>query len=96
MTSLLAVLISASGTTDLPLDTLTLPPSYRIEVVAKAPNVRQLALGKDGTLFAGSRRAGKVYGFIDRNNDGIYEQTVVIANKLNMPSGIAIKGNDLY
>ena len=96
MTSLLAVLISASGTTDLPLDTLTLPPSYRIEVVAKAPNVRQLALGKDGTLFAGSRRAGKVYGFIDKNNDGIYEQTVVIANKLNMPSGIAIKGNDLY
>ncbi|MDO6514088.1 sorbosone dehydrogenase family protein [Neptuniibacter sp. 2_MG-2023] len=92
----LSILISFSGISELPLETLTLPPSYKIEVVAKAPNVRQLALAKDGTLFAGSRRAGNLYGFIDQDKDGIYEQTLILATELNMPSGIAVKGNDLY
>lgn len=92
----LPLLIAFSVDNTLPLSTLTLPPNYRIAVVAKAPNVRQLALAKDGTLFAGSRQAGKVYSFIDHNKDGIYEQTHVIADKLNMPSGVAISENDLY
>lgn len=96
MISALPLLLAFTTDKILPLDALTLPHGYKIEVVAQAPNVRQLALAEDGTLFGGSRQEGNVYGFIDHNKDGIYENTIIIANNLNMPSGIAVKGNDLY
>jgi hypothetical protein len=44
----------------LPLASLNLPPGFEIELFARVPNARQMALGKN-TLFVGSMRAGKVY-----------------------------------
>lgn len=78
------------------LGQLTLPDDHQITIAARATNVRQMALGSDGTLFAGSRKEGKVYAFQDRDNDGRYEQRTLIASGLTMPSGVAIKDNDLY
>ena len=92
----LMLLFSLSSNPSLPIESLNVAEGYKISVVARASNVRQLALSAEGTLFAGSRRAGQVYAFIDKNNDGIYEETRIIASNLNMPSGIAIKENDLY
>ena len=96
MISTFILLASFSNNHMLPIETLTLPPKYSIKVVAQADNVRQLALAPDGTLFAGSRSKGSVYAFIDQDKDGVYEQTITLAHHLNMPSGIAFSGNDLY
>ncbi|MCP4597989.1 MAG: sorbosone dehydrogenase family protein [Neptuniibacter sp.] len=96
MTEFLLLMAFFNQANGLELEQLQLPDGLKIEVVATAPNVRQLALAQDGTLFAGSRRAGNVYAFIDKDKDGKYEETIEIASGLNLPSGVAVEGNDLY
>ena len=51
-------IVAAQAT--LPLDTISLPPGFAIELVARVPNARAMAWGANGTLFVGST-AGKVY-----------------------------------
>ncbi|WP_290697074.1 PQQ-dependent sugar dehydrogenase [Amphritea sp.] len=80
----------------LPLEQLKLAEGYKVSVVAKAKNARQIALGEPGTLFVGSRKEGKVYRLRDRDGDGIYEQQEILLKRLNMPSGIAYRDGDLY
>src|SRR2546425_664681 len=46
---------------NLPLEKIKLPPGFAIELVARVPNAREMALGTQGTLFVGSTEAGKVY-----------------------------------
>lgn len=75
----------------LPLDRLKLPPGFHIELFARVPNARQMALGKH-TLFVGSMRAGKVYA-IPLNQP---RKPVVIADGLEMPVGVAFRDGDLY
>ena len=76
---------------------LTLPEGLKIEVVAQADNARQLALSADGkVLFAGSRKVGRVYLLEDKDNNGSFESSTVLAEHLNMPSGVALRGSDLY
>ncbi|HSJ80980.1 MAG TPA: sorbosone dehydrogenase family protein [Thiobacillus sp.] len=76
---------------DLPLASLSLPPGFEIELYARVPNARQMALGKD-TLFVGSMRAGKVYAIPLTGA----RKPVVIADGLNMPVGVAFRDGDLY
>ncbi len=59
-------------------------------------NPRQLARGDSGIIYAGSFRAGNVYGVIDANSDWSADKVVTIAEDLNMPSGIAMRDGDLY
>ncbi len=84
----------------LPLESLQLPPGYQIRIAAEVDNARQMARVDtpegQGILFVGSRRAGKVVALRDRDGDGYYEQQYLIAQGLNLPSGIAVQGNDLY
>ncbi len=48
------------------LDTLTAPDGFRVEVFAEAvEGARSLALGAEGTVFVGSRDAGRVYALVD-------------------------------
>ncbi|MDE0757712.1 MAG: sorbosone dehydrogenase family protein, partial [Pseudomonadales bacterium] len=95
---LLSVLIyTGSVSSDsLPLHQLNLPAGFRIAVFAKVENPRQLAISQSGVIFAGSRKAGKVHGLIDQDGDAYAETVVVLAEDLTMPSGLAIRGNDLY
>ncbi|TMH14550.1 MAG: sorbosone dehydrogenase family protein, partial [Betaproteobacteria bacterium] len=46
---------------DLPIEEIKLPPGFKIELLARVENARQMALGAKGTLFVGSMQAGKVY-----------------------------------
>ncbi len=55
-----------------------------------------MALGPDGIVFVGSRRAGKVYALVDHNGDGRADQQFVIASGLNMPNGVAYRDGSLY
>ena len=66
-----AVCGQASGAAPLPLDTIKLPPGFRIDLYAHpVRGARSLALGPGGTLFVGSRDEGKVYAVVDADKDG--------------------------
>jgi glucose/arabinose dehydrogenase len=65
-------------------------------VFAELTNPRQLALSESGIVYAGSFRAGNLYGVIDANSDGSADKVVTIDHDLTLPTGIAIQDGDLY
>ena len=76
---------------------IELPPGFEISVYAEGvDNARQLALGADGTVFAGSRKAGKVHAVVDRDGDQVADRVILIDEGLRMPSGIAYRDGSLY
>lgn len=80
----------------LPLSEITLPPGFAIDVYARVPNARQMALGSNGTLFVGSREAGLVHAVVDKDGDQKGDQVHRIAEGLTMPSGVAFRDGALY
>jgi glucose/arabinose dehydrogenase len=94
---LLAPNAGAEPAAPLPIERIRLPAGFRIAVYAHpVPNARQMALGGRGTLFVGSRSAGRVYAVRDEDGDFTADRVTVIAEGLAMPSGIAFKDGDLY
>lgn len=81
---------------DLPLETITLPPGFRIALYARVPNARSLALSPGGVLFVGTRDADKVYAVVDRDSDQRADEVIVIAKGLDMPNGVAFRNGSLY
>jgi glucose/arabinose dehydrogenase len=80
-----------------PLSTIKLPPGFKISLyVGGADDAREMAWGKNGTLFIGTRRAGSVYAVLDRNHDGIGDDGLVIATGLTSPNGVAFRDGALY
>src|SRR5215813_6068732 len=79
---------------DLPLDSIKLPKGFAIELVARVPGAREMALGPKETLFVGSVDGGKVYA-VTRSGGGA--ATVrTIASGLNRPVGVAVRDGNLY
>lgn len=79
------------------LDKIRLPGGFRITVFSdRTPNVRSLAVGEDGTVYAGTTKAGKVYALRDEDGDAVAEEMRVIASGLNVPNGVAYRNGDLY
>ncbi len=79
------------------LSDITLPPGFTIDVYApNVENARSLALGENGTLFVGTRSAGRVYAVLDRNRDNKADKVITVAEGLNMPNGVAFKSGALY
>lgn len=96
--TLLCLLIAVPLTVraEIRLDELRLPPGFTISVVTdEIDNARQMALGSNGTLFVGTRKAGKVYG-VPRALTEDPGKVVILARGLTMPSGIAFRGGALY
>jgi glucose/arabinose dehydrogenase len=80
-----------------PLDKIELPAGFRINLFAGgAANAREMALGKNGTLFVGTQRAGVVYAIVDRNHDGVADDGLIIASGLVSPNGVAFRDGALY
>jgi glucose/arabinose dehydrogenase len=76
---------------------IQLPPGFRIDLYAdKVPDARSLALSPSGVLFVGTRKAGNVYAVLDRDGDGRAEEVLTVARGLDMPNGVALRGEDLY
>ncbi|TRY31420.1 PQQ-dependent sugar dehydrogenase [Aliiglaciecola sp. M165] len=93
----LAALTFTSSSLGLALDKLSLPDGFSISVYAEnVKNARQMAIGKTGIVYVGSRGEGKVHAVVDENKDGIAEKVVLIAEGLTMPSGLTYKDGDLY
>jgi glucose/arabinose dehydrogenase len=79
------------------LSDITLPPGFSIDVYAgNVPGARSMALGAKGTLFVGTRDAGKVYAVIDHNGDNVADEVITIASGLQMPNGVAFRHGSLY
>ncbi|RMH17214.1 MAG: sorbosone dehydrogenase family protein [Gammaproteobacteria bacterium] len=90
-------LLTGSASASLPLQTLHVPSGFSISIFSNdVDNARQMALGDQGTLFVGSRRAGNVYALVDTNQDGSADQHFIIASSLTMPSGVAFRNGTLY
>ncbi len=91
------VMLTPARAGHLPIDQIRLPDGFKIEVFADSvPNVRQLSISPSGTIFAGSRREGKVYAIVDRDRDWRADEVFVIASGLAMPSGTAFRDGALY
>jgi glucose/arabinose dehydrogenase len=91
----LAVVLSTQAR--LPLDKISLPPGFKIEIYAdNVPNARSLALSPGGTLFVGSRNAGNVYALVDENGDQKADRMYTLATGLTMPNGVAFRDGALF
>lgn len=78
-------------------DSLKVPSGFKLEEYAKVPDARQMALGKEGTVFVGTRKNGRVFAVQDMNGDYKADSVLTLAKGLTMPSGIALnQQGDLY
>lgn len=94
--ALLCAGIGAVGAA-LPLERLSLPPGFSIDIFASdVENARAMARGQDGTIYVGSRGAGKVYALPDADGDQRADRVIVIDSDLRMPSGLAYHQGNLY
>ncbi|NOQ36270.1 MAG: sorbosone dehydrogenase family protein [Methylococcaceae bacterium] len=79
------------------LKQLSVPDGFSLTIFAKnLPNVRTLALGDKGIVYAGTRQQGSVYAIQDVDNDGIADKNYTLATGLYMPNGVAYKNGALY
>lgn len=97
LSTMLLWMLVTSCTQAAELDRIDLPPGFEIDIYADdVPNARSMALGPEGTLFVGSRTAGRVYAVLDQNKDNKADEVIIIAQGLRMPNGVAIRDGDLY
>ena len=86
--------MTAKPAAEIPLDKIKLPKGFEISLWAEgAPNARSMAVGKNGTVFAGTRFVGNVYAIVDK---GGKREVKVIAKGLHRPNGVAYKDGALY
>jgi glucose/arabinose dehydrogenase len=78
----------------LDLDDIDLPKGFVIEHYADVPNARSLALGDDGVVFVGNRRASSVYAIVPSGDAN--PQVIELLKDLTTPNGIAYYNGDLY
>ncbi|MHB8625595.1 MAG: PQQ-dependent sugar dehydrogenase [Aggregatilineales bacterium] len=94
LTTLISTRQATVAQASLPLNTITLPAGFKIDLFASGiPDARSMTLGDNDTLFVGSRQAGKVYaitGYPQANH--IY----ILASGLNQPNGVAFRDGSLY
>ncbi len=76
---------------------LQAPPGSEVSLYAEGvPNAREMAWGTHGTLFVGSRSAGKVYAVIPDAGGTRAKAVRTLASNLQMPAGVAFRAGALY
>jgi glucose/arabinose dehydrogenase len=89
----------ASPLTVTPVDKITVdklkaPNGFKVEIWAHGmPGARMMTRGDKGTLFIGTRAAGKVYAVTDKDGN---RSSKVIAEGLQQPNGVAFKDGTLF
>ena len=90
-------LIGSARQAPSPVASLVMPTGFQAAVFAeKVENARTMVLGPQGTVFVGSRTAGKVFAVVDRDGDHSAERVTVIASGLDQPNGLAMRQGALY
>lgn len=80
----------------LPLDSITLPAGFSIEIFAEVNDARSLAMSPSGIIFVGNRDGDKVYAVKDVDGDFKADKKWVIDSGLNQPNGVAFREGNLY
>jgi glucose/arabinose dehydrogenase len=76
------------------IDKLKAPNGFKVEIWAHGmPGARMMARGDKGTIFAGTRVAGKVYAVTDKDGK---RTSKIIAEGLQQPNGLAFKDGTLF
>ena len=95
--ALLALALAACTAEVPPPAQLRVPPGFQVSLYAEnVEDARSLALGTDGTVYVGTRRAGHVYALPDNDRDGRADEVVVLAQGLERPNAVAVREGDLY
>lgn len=87
---------AVQDTTGLELGRIRLPQGFRIEVYARVPGARSLALAPSGVLYVGTRGEGRVFAVLDSDRDKRADRVLTLAQGLNQPNGVAFRGGSLY
>lgn len=76
---------------------LVVPPGFAITVFAAGlGSPRMLAVGPGGHLYVSIPSEGKILVLPDADGDGAADRTVIFAEGLGRPHGLAFRGGDLY
>lgn len=92
----LGFLPATGSSADLPVGSIRLASGFRIEVWARVPNARSLALAPGGTVFVGTREDGGVYAVRPGPSPDVSGDVVRIAHGLQQPNGVAVRNGALY
>jgi len=77
--------------------TLTVAPGFAVDVFAEGlRGARFMTLGPDGSLYLSLTRQGRVVKLPDANGDGRADSVITVAQGLNLPHGLAFRGDTLY
>ena len=78
------------------LDSLIIEPGFELSIFATdLDSPRQMAEGKNGTIFV-AERGGQILGLIDSDNNGQADSKIIIADNLSYSTGISLFEGDLY
>ena len=78
------------------LSQLSLDDGFNIYIFAENLNApRQMAEGKNGTIFVGER-GGQIVALRDTDNNGVADSKIIIANDLTYSTGLSLHNGDLY
>ena len=94
LVALAAATCAASGNDPLPIDKIKLPPGFRIDLSARVPHARSMALSPAGNLFVGTRES-EVYA-VRRGTGERGGEVLTIARGLKSPNGVAVRDGALY
>ena len=84
------------ASSSLPLETITLPVGFSIDVYAEVKDARSMVMSPSGILYVGNKDQNSVYAVKDTDGDYKADTRWTIASGLNMPNGVAFKDGDLY
>ena len=93
---LFLLLVSSSFLLAINLSQLSLDDGFNISIFAENLNApRQMAEGKNGTIFVGER-GGQIVALRDTDNNGVADSKIIIANDLTYSTGLSLYKGDLY
>jgi glucose/arabinose dehydrogenase len=84
----------ATAIDQLPVNRLTLPKGFNIEVyTAGLTNARSLRVDDEGNVYVSTRTIDKIYAVTDKNGE---KEVKTLVTGLNSPNGIALHNGTLY
>ena len=86
--------LTAKAAEEIPVSKIKVPQGFQVELWASGmPNARSMTFGEKGTLFVGTRVAGRLYAVIEKDGK---REVKTIAQGLHRPNGVAFKDGALY
>ena len=86
----LAQQAATGAVAQLPLDRLSAPPGFAIELFARVPGARSLAVAERGARTYVGTRGDRVFAVLDPDRDGSADQVIEVARGLKAPNGVAL------